>query len=169
VKPQATNDSTIWRMRVACLMIKAIRAHAHADAQVSAHLHTHTHTHTHTHVHSRTKTYRSNTYSFSRAEWFHERVSVLTFVMRSLPILLVVLSRGPPCKYKGLLSTIVNLSFATDYFTEFYNQISYNMSMLLTDIISIPKIRVYKQNMTMQVTGVYEITTNLSQTTRHNI
>jgi hypothetical protein len=51
---------TIWRMRVACCIIKdtRVQAHAHGLAQhPPPHTHTHTHIHTHTHTHTHTRTY----------------------------------------------------------------------------------------------------------------
>ena len=40
----ATNDVTLWRMRVACWINKTTRSHAHADAHALGHPHTPTHT-----------------------------------------------------------------------------------------------------------------------------
>ena len=71
----ATNDVTIWRIRVACWISKATYTHAHAQA------HALRHTHAHTRAHKRTK--RLNSYCFSTITMIRKRVSVLrhTFIV----------------------------------------------------------------------------------------
>ena len=48
VDPEATNDVTIWRIRIACWISKIIRTHAHAHAHAPGHPYTHVRTQLHT-------------------------------------------------------------------------------------------------------------------------
>jgi ABC-type Zn2+ transport system substrate-binding protein/surface adhesin len=70
---------TIWRMRIACWIIKATNTHTHSHTLTHTHTHTHSHTHTlththshpHTHTHTLTHTHTHricNTYCFSTAK-----------------------------------------------------------------------------------------------------
>ena len=52
VEPEATNDVTIWRIRVACWISEATRTHA--LAYEPGHSHAHTHTRTQERAHTQT-------------------------------------------------------------------------------------------------------------------
>jgi hypothetical protein len=75
---EATNDVTIWRIRVECWIRKAKCTHMHAQAHAPGHthnnacVHTLTHTHAHTHI--------CNTYRFSTAKMIGERASVALYI-----------------------------------------------------------------------------------------
>jgi hypothetical protein len=65
----ATNDVTIWRIRVACWISRTTRTHAHEHAHTYGHPHTHVCTHSYTH--------RQIKYCFSTARMIRESPSVL--------------------------------------------------------------------------------------------
>ena len=65
-----TNDNTLWRVRFACWISKATRAHAHASGHPS----------THTHANARAHTQKYVIFiAFPRQQWFHERASMLRY------------------------------------------------------------------------------------------
>ena len=66
---EATNDNTIWRMRVACWISKATRSHAHAYSSAPSFPHTHARARASAPAHARTHTYIEicNIYCFSTA------------------------------------------------------------------------------------------------------
>jgi hypothetical protein len=78
---EATNNVTIWRIRVECWISKATRSQAHAHrhapghpravARARARTHTHTHKHTHTQI--------CNTYCFSMARIIRQFASMLRY------------------------------------------------------------------------------------------
>jgi hypothetical protein len=67
----ATNNVTIWRIRVACRISKATCTYAHAHAYAPGHSHARMHARAHTQI--------CNTYCFSTATMIRERVSMLRF------------------------------------------------------------------------------------------
>jgi hypothetical protein len=81
---EATDDNKIWRMRVACWISKATRAHAPAHAHAPERPHTHACTHTrtrirpHTHAHARTQKYVI-LLAFPRQQRFRERALMLRY------------------------------------------------------------------------------------------
>jgi hypothetical protein len=84
----ATNDDTIWRIRVVCWISKATRLLAHAYTYASGRTHTHTHTHTHTRMRPRAHTHWEQyaiLIAFPRQQWF--RNAHQCYVIRILPVL----------------------------------------------------------------------------------
>jgi hypothetical protein len=73
---EATNDVTIWRIRVACRISKATRTYAHAHVHSPG-----THMHARRHKHARTDQYVT-LIAFPQQQWFRER-----YVIRTLPVL----------------------------------------------------------------------------------
>ena len=71
---KATNDVTIWHMRVACWISKSTCTHAHSHAHALGH----THAHTHNYV---------IFIAFSRDQWFANAPQC--YVIRTLSVLLV--------------------------------------------------------------------------------
>jgi hypothetical protein len=75
---RATNDVTIWRIRVAYWISKATRENTHAQAHAPGHPHacrralTHARTHTHTHI-DKYITF----IAFSRQQFLREHASIL--------------------------------------------------------------------------------------------
>jgi hypothetical protein len=71
VKPEATNDVTVWRIRFACRISKTTRTHIHARAHAPGHPHTHALAHIHRKIY--------NMYCFSKAKTIRERASMLRY------------------------------------------------------------------------------------------
>jgi hypothetical protein len=68
----ATNDLTIWRIRVACWIIKAICTYAQAHAHASGYPHARTRKHANTDQHVILS-------AFPQQQWFRERASLLRY------------------------------------------------------------------------------------------
>ena len=63
---QRERKRAIWRMQLACCIIKATRAKARASA--STHTHTHAHTHRHTHTRAHTQTHAPQTHAHTQTQ-----------------------------------------------------------------------------------------------------
>ena len=85
---EATNDVTIWRIRLACWISKATHTH-HAHAQAPGHPHTcrYASTHAGTHESARTQTYVI-LIDFPLQQWFANLPHCCS--IRTLPVLLIL-------------------------------------------------------------------------------
>ena len=85
----ASNDATVWPIRVACWISKATCTHAHAQAHALGHTHGHKLTHTHTH----TRTQICNTYYLSTATMIRDRFSMLRYAYIVCLVIIIKISK----------------------------------------------------------------------------